>query len=300
MPTAQARYWILTIPTVYYPNQPQLRDDLIYAKGQQEIGEGGLQHWQILAAFKKKVTLAQVKGYFCKEAHCEVTRSEAADNYVHKDDTAIVETRFEIGQKSIKRNCSTDWDQVYQWILDDKLSEIPKDILIRNYSSIKRIKVDNVQPVWRDPISVRIYWGGSGLGKTRRAWFEAGTDVFVKDPNTKWWDGYKGESNIIIDEFTGVIAINHILRWLDRYPCLAEIKGYTTPLRASNFWITSNVDPRQWYQDANDDQKKALLRRCEITHFITEWQPPLTKDDNQVRWDNTQDVANLWKQIFDN
>ncbi|UYD39085.1 MAG: replication associated protein [Wigfec virus K19_432] len=288
MPTLQGRYWILTIPVIYLPNQPELRDDLIYIKGQQEIGANGLHHWQILAAFKNRLTIGQVKAYFCPQAHVELTRSDAADKYVHKDDTAIVETRFELGEKAVNRNSKADWELVLDNAKKGFTDRIPADILIRNYLSIKRIRVDHVQPVWRDTITVRVYWGGSGLGKTRRAWHEAGLCVYVKDPCTKWWDGYQGQENVIIDEFTGTIAINHILRWLDRYPCFAETKGLSTPLLAKNFWITSNVDPREWYKEANSDQVKALIRRCDITHFVFEWIPPA---DTEVRWDCGDPVA---------
>lgn len=274
MPTVQGRYWMLTIPVQHHPNQPQIRDNLVYLKGQQERAESGLLHWQLLAAFNKKVSLAQVKTYFCPQAHVELTRSEAADSYVHKDDTALVETRFEIGKKSLKRNSKEDWDKVYQDAKQGNIDNIPPDILIRNYNSIKRIRVDNMQPVWRHDINVKVYWGGSGLGKTRRAWFEAGDNVYVKDPNTKWWDGYRGEAKVIIDEFIGTISIAHILRWLDRYPCFAEIKGFTVPLTATEFWITSNIDPREWYPDAKPEQVTALLRRCNVVRFLGEWLPP--------------------------
>lgn len=310
MPTISGRYWLLTIPVVHHPNQPQLRDDLIYLKGQQERGEQGLLHWQILAAFKKKVTIAQAKTYFCTQAHLELTRSEAADDYVHKDETALIETRFEIGQKASRRNSDIDWERTRTLAKAGDFDAIDPDIFIRHYSSLKRIRVDYADPVWRDNVQTFVYWGGTGLGKTRRAWHEAGGTVYVKDPNTKWWDGYKGQENVLIDEFTGLVAINHILRWIDRYPCFAEVKGYSTPLRATTFWITSNIDPRQWYPDANEDQKKALLRRLNITHFLGEWTPPAEPivisdepndeiiSDGEVRWDNDNSQRNELLQLL--
>lgn len=72
---------------------------------------------------------------------------------------------------------------------------------------------------------------------------------------------------MVIDEFRGVISIAHILRWLDRYPVRVEGKGTTYPLRATKFWITSNVDPRNWYPELDDETRDALLRRLNIIHF---------------------------------
>lgn len=246
-----------------------------------------MHHWQAIAQFNKPVTLGQCKSYFCPQAHCEQSRSSAADAYVWKEDTRVANTQFEHGTKPTRRNNKTDWESIRTRAKAGQFDEIDADVFVRHYSSLKRIRVDYAEPVWRNEIEVFVYWGGSGLGKTRRAWHEAGEKTYVKDPCTKWWDGYKGEENVIIDEFSGVIAINHILRWLDRYPCFAEVKGYSTPLRASRFWITSNIDPRQWYPDANPDQKAALLRRMKITHFSGEWVPPKAPvEDDEVHWEN--------------
>lgn len=70
-----------------------------------------------------------------------------------------------------------------------------------------------------------------------------------------------------MDEFRGGIDVAHLLRWLDRYPCCVETKGSSRPLLARKIWITSNLDPRQWYPDLDEDTRAALLRRLNITHF---------------------------------
>jgi len=58
-----------------------------------------------------------------------------------------------------------------------------------------------------------------------------------------------------------------MLRWLDRYPCRVEIKGSSRPLDATKIWITSNLNPLDWYPELDVDTKEALLRRINITHF---------------------------------
>jgi len=57
-----------------------------------------------------------------------------------------------------------------------------------------------------------VYWGRTGTGKSRRAWDEAGVDAYPKDPRTKFWCGYFGQANVIIDEFRGGIDVAHLLR----------------------------------------------------------------------------------------
>jgi hypothetical protein len=70
-----------------------------------------------------------------------------------------------------------------------------------------------------------------------------------------------------MDEFRGAIDISHLLRWLDRYPCLVEIKGSSTCLVAEKVWITSNVHPDYWYNEIDAATRDALMRRLQITEF---------------------------------
>jgi len=144
--------------------------------------------------------------------------------------------------------------------------EIPTHIRFQSYRTIRQIGADFAKPVGVER-SCNVFWGRTGTGKSRKAWADAGMDAYPKDPRTKFWCGYEGQANVIIDEFCGGIDISHMLRWLDRYPVIVEVKGGSRCLNAANYWITSNVDPRAWYPEATEEQKEALLRRLNITHF---------------------------------
>lgn len=275
MPSAQGRYWIGTIPESlgWAPpgggpdatEHPRYTDaDVAWIKGQQECGAGGLVHWQIVVGFSRAVRLSAVRRVF--PGHWELTRSRAAEAYVWKPDTAIADTQFEWGERPFKCNSKTDWDSVRAAASTANWDAIPSQVFVQHYNSIRRIASDNVKPVPMER-SCRVFWGATGTGKSRRAWDEAGMDSYAKDPLTKWWCGYNGEQNVVIDEFRGVLSIAHLLRWLDRYPVRVETKGASQPLKATQFWITSNLDPRLWYPDADDETKQALLRRLNITHF---------------------------------
>lgn len=144
--------------------------------------------------------------------------------------------------------------------------EIPPDVFVRCYNQLSRIRMDHLQPVAVER-SCKVFWGSTGTGKSRLAWEEASLQAYSKDPRTKWWCGYSGQRTVVLDEFRGDIGVAHMLRWLDRYPVLVETKGGAVPLAATEFWITSNLDPRMWYPELDEDTKAALLRRLNITHF---------------------------------
>lgn len=220
----------------------------------------------MVAAFPKNVRLAAVRAVF-GPAHAELTRSDAAIEYVWKDDTRVDGTQFELGERLLRRNNKRDWQQIWDAATTGDLAAIDVAARVQHYRTIKQIATDHlVAPAVER--TVHVYWGATGTGKSRRAWDEAGLDAYPKDPRTKFWCGYQGGPNVVIDEFRGGIDIGHVLRWFDRYPVLVEIKGGATTLRASTIWITSNIDPRQWYPGLDAATNEALIRRLNIVHFI--------------------------------
>jgi len=263
MPTVQARYWILTIPRDDW--EPVLPEAACWLVGQPEIGESGYRHHQLIVAFPTKKTLRQVKQAFCESAHCEPTRSAAAEAYCRKEESRDGDG-YEFGSKPINRNSAADWEKIKCLAKAGSLDEIPPDIYIRYYRTLKCIAADNDRPIGIQK-EVYVFCGITGTGKSRRAFDEAGEGVYVKDPRSKFWCGYRGESNVIIDEFRGGIDISHMLRWLDRYPVRVELKGSSSPLKAGRIWITSNLHPRGWYPDLDQQSLDALLRRLIITEF---------------------------------
>lgn len=257
----QARYWIVTIPREDW--QPHLVEGASWIKGQPETGESGYKHWQFCMSFCTKKTLAQAKSSLPTSAHLEPTRSSAAEAYCCKEATRDGEI-FEFGQRLLRRNSTADWESVKELAKTGKLEEIPADIFIRYYRTLRCISSDFATPIGIEK-QVCVFYGPTGTGKSRRAWQEAGESAYCKDPRSKFWCGYSGQENVIIDEFRGGIDIAHLLRWFDRYPVNVELKGSSIPLSAKRIWITSNLHPDQWYSDMDDRTLDALRRRLEIT-----------------------------------
>jgi len=279
---SQGIYWLLTIPQHEFT--PYLPPNVVYIKGQLERGaDTGYLHWQLLVVHDNKCRLAAIKRIFGDGIHAELTKSKAANDYVWKDETSIDGTRFELGELKTKRNSDVDWAAVLDHAKRGRLDSVPPDIVVRHYGNLRRIGMDHLAPVAQER-RVICYWGESGTGKSRRAWSEASFDAYPKDPLTKFWDGYTGQENVVIDEFRGGISIGHILRWFDRYPVNIEVKGAAVTLRAKTIWITSNLAPDQWYPDLDQETKQALLRRLEIHHASFDpdspWNQPVPDYDN--------------------
>lgn len=197
----QARYWLLTIPADGWQRESvaSLPSDLCYVRGQLERGEQtGFLHWQVLASFSRKVSLRHVKSIFGHPSHAEPSRSQAAREYVWKEDTRVDGTQFEYGEFAVRRNNRTDWETVWQRAIDGQYLDIPANIRVQNYASIRRITSDfGVARALERNIFVFI--GPTGTGKSRRAWTEAGLEAYPKAPTTKFWDGYHGQQHGIFN-----------------------------------------------------------------------------------------------------
>ena len=254
----------MTIPQHLFT--PFLPDACAYIAGQLERGsETGFVHWQLLVVFRRSVRLAAVRKTF-GSVHAELSRSAAADQYVWKDDTAVSGTRFSLGTKPIRRQSKNDWELVIRLARSGRLDEIPGDIQVRYFGNLLRIGAYYAQPraISR---TCFLFWGKTGVGKSYAAWAAAGMDAYSKGPTTKFWDGYRGHQHVVIDEFRGGISVEHILRWLDNYPVLVEIKGSAVPLLAEKIWFTSNIPIEEWYPGIDQETLSALKRRINVTHY---------------------------------
>lgn len=266
----QARYWLLTLSTNANPWTPAvwsggLPAGMQQVRGQKEVGAGGFEHWQLVVSYAKKVGLRRVQSDF-GPGYAAPTLSDRARSYVWKEDTRVPETNFELGTLAVRRNSDTDWDDIRRVALSGNLLEIPSDIYVRCYHQLRSIGKDHLRPVAMDR-TCYAFWGATATGKSHRAWEEAGADAYPKDPNTKFWDGYDGQTHVVIDEFRGLISISNLLRWLDKYPVIVEIKGSSVPLKSRTIWITSNLEPAKWYPDLDQETLDALLRRLTVTQF---------------------------------
>lgn len=263
-PRRQGIFWLVTMP--YQTFTPFPHPDCEWIKGQLELPEAGYLHWQFILALKRKGSLCTLTDAFGPQGHYELSRSEYASEYVWKEQTRVPGTQFEFGQKPIQRNQPKDWEQIWKDAQEGNTMAIPASIRLQSYRTIKSIAADFAKPIGMVRTAY-VYWGATGTGKSRDAWTRAGMDAYPKDPRSKFWCGYRGQKTAVIDEFRGGIDISHMLRWLDRYPVMLEIKGSSTVHAVETFYITSNVDPRAWYPELDSPSLQALLRRLTITHY---------------------------------
>uniref|UniRef100_UPI004048ADC4 RNA helicase domain-containing protein n=1 Tax=Polynucleobacter sp. TaxID=2029855 RepID=UPI004048ADC4 len=91
---------------------------------------------------------------------------------------------------------------------------------------------------------------------------ELSPKAYWKPPTTKWWDGYDGESDIIIDDYRrDFCTFADLLRLLDRYPLQVEVKGGTINFNAKRIFITTPKSIENTWEGRTAEDIDQLKRR---------------------------------------
>jgi len=116
-----------------------------------------------------------------------------------------------------------------------------------------------------------LIYGPPGTGKSRLAHHKGSfspNGFYVKSAG-KWWDGYIGQRIVLFDDFgSNSMSFKDFKRTVDRYPLRVEVKGSDVELAATEFYITSNELPHEWWagEKIGIDRLGAITRR--ITSVI--------------------------------
>lgn len=163
-------------------------------------------------------------------------------------------TKKELGQKIID-GCN----------IVELVKEYPQLLFGLSRTIADRDTFINMARVHRTLKKCRGWWiaGGSGVGKSFcvRKLFP---DAYIKDPRTKWWEGYAGQEIVICDDLgaDSKSIAPYLKPWADCYPDKFEKKGgefYACPLA---FIVTSNksieriLDIWEWPVDDREPYRR--------------------------------------------
>lgn len=96
-------------------------------------------------------------------------------------------------------------------------------------------------------------------------------------PQNKWWDGYLGETTIVLDDLdlNGGQHLGHYLKiWADKYPFTCECKGGRVQPEYDEFIVTSNYSIRDVFGKNEESEQlvTAIERRFKVIYFEeNEW-----------------------------
>jgi len=258
--------------------------DINYIIYGHEEGESETYHLQGYAQFTKALTLTAVKRIFPR-AHIESVKgtTKQAIDYCKKDGywdefgklrtqgKKANEKKYEV----IKERIMLKKDPLIKVIEDcDNSAQIKFAEVLEKYT-IPDGEYDKKEVYW--------YFGPTGSGKTRCAYDAIDKKNFwISSVDLKWFDGYSGQADVLIDDFRGDFASLHfMLRLLDGYPLKVPVKGGFTRWCPKRIFITCPFAPKDVYKGVED--KRQLYRRItQVRYFGNSLADIMPNDDYDI------------------
>lgn len=266
--------------TLNNPGQfrPEFSDKMHYLIYQLEEGENKTPHLQGFLQMKLAARITAIIKLI-PGAHISIANGTPEQNKVYCSKEPRLEETQEFGEISTQGK-RTDLDGAIEIIRNAKrpLAEIMEQaphVYVKYPQGMKDLCTYYLEKKTRGEfrdVKVYVHWGYTRTGKTRTAIASNPDHFILRNASTLWWDGYTGQSTLIIDEFTNWITLTELLGILDNHQLRLPIKGSFTYAQWTTVYITSNLSPDEWYPNISEEHgnKIALRKRfTEIIHFAS-------------------------------
>ena len=270
MTRSRSRRWCFTLNNYTHEDELMLQNlittpvtastvsYIIYGR---EVGSEGTAHLQGYLETKSKIGLRSLKSLIGRRFHLEKARGSFQENknYCTKED----QQPFEKGSP-MQQGKRTDLEEIKKYIDEGKDEEFIADNFFSQWvvyrKSFKAYATLKSKPRVR-MTKCFVLWGKTGTGKTRFVHEQAEGRSLWTVSSHDWFDGYCNHEIVLLDDYRGEYPIALFLRLIDRYPMQVPVKGGFTEWNPSKVYITSNVEPRDWYPHLDADTYEAFMRR---------------------------------------
>ncbi len=263
--------------------------------GEETCPETHRCHYQGFIQYKEDINLKYFKDNISNITHIEWRRGTVQQNidYCKKSNTYQEYGEPDYGFQERRNDLTDIYNDIY--INNLTLSQIAMEYpnqWIRYSNGIKslwHINMQNRATDWRDIVTT-VYVGESAAGKTRLVIEKTKKNLFIVNCENKTeflFDGYKGESSILFDDFYGQIKYHYMLRILDGYRLPLNIKNGRTMALWDQIYITSNKTPALWYSSG----LKSLKRRINLVYEVIEGNTSLLSLNCKKNYESDDDIS---------
>lgn len=262
---------------------------IVYGK---EVGESGTPHLQGFVRFESAKTMSAIhklKGWkrtalkpaekplsaidYCKKG--EQSHSEWEAEGVKGSTYGLNADIWERGE--FKQGKRSDLNQVYEKVkggvsVDEVAWEEP-DAYGKCFKVLDKLEDIRLRKTFRSEMTEGVWlYGKTGCGKSELVYSNFDLSKSYSYPyDNGWWDGYRQQENVILDEFRGQVAFNELLRMVDKHPnyFVRRRNREPMPFTSKKVWITSSMCPQEVFKNLHaNDSLTQLYRRFKIYEII--------------------------------
>ncbi len=279
---------------------------LVYWCMSDEIGENGTYHTHIYMALSNASRFSTIQSKF-EGGHFEMANGTSQQNkdYVFKEgkwakdkkkDTNLVNTHEEYGEVPIERQGARNdlhdlYDMIKQGMSNYEIIELEPNYMM-NIDKIERsrqiVREEKYKNEFRT-LDVRYIYGSTGVGKTRGIMEMHGyQNIFRVTDYQHPFDNYKGQENIIFEEFRSSLKIQDMLNYLDGYPLELPCRYANKIACFTKVYIITNIPLENQYEEVQKAYKEtwnALLRRINKVIYMTDKQSFIYNTDTYFNRD---------------
>ena len=165
------------------------------------------------------------------------------------------------------------FDEAIELAKSGRMQEIAADLRLRHHRALVDIADEVPEPKENLKHQCGLWvWGPVGTGKTTCVRL-AVEGISWEKPLNKWWDKYRGEKYVIVDEMSKSAAttlMTELKIWGDPGVFTAERKGSSLRIRPTCIIVTANWSIDQMYTDPID--RAAMHKRYKELHFARRFQ----------------------------
>lgn len=239
--------------------------------GKETCPTTGKQHWQAWVYWWHAKTIsASAKNL--ENAHCELIKG----SFVQNDAYCQKEGDYKEFGKKPNQGARGDAEDLVNNILQEKVTV--DEICIENpqaYHMLRRTleRAEDIllRTKYRTEMTTCDWiWGPTGVGKSHLAFQNYNPEThYIYRQDNGWWEGYKGQHTVIINDFRGEIRYNDLLQLIDKWPHHVRRRNREpVPFLTKHIIITSSLAPDQCYHNRlSEDRIEQLLRRINVIHL---------------------------------
>lgn len=237
---------------------------LVFGK---EVGECGTPHLQGFIHFINPRTIKGLKKVVGLErAHLEVAIApKKAIEYCKKDGDVFEKGEFKQGARN---DLMAVYDDVKNGKSVDDVAWTDPSAYDAASKTLLKLEDIRLRKLRRSAMTEGIWvFGKTGVGKSEWAFEQSEGSQYIYPFDNEWWDSYKGEDCVIIDEFRGQLPYNVLLKMVDKHPNFFVRRRCREPMPfiSKKVIITSSLPPWKVFKNLDaQDSLNQLYRRFKI------------------------------------